>query len=322
MSARDRLALMIVAAAALLGAMWFMVVAPERKQAAKAGADLAQAQNTRESALASERTAEQAQSSFNANAVTIGQLQRAVPVSSDVSPLLDALESTARADGVDFRSLSSSTTGGSAGQSASRPPSASGPVAGPTSGATGAVSTANASSQAAANASPGAGPAPSPSAAAAAASPAAAASTFPPQSFTMTVAGDFTHVQHFLDTVNRWTSVKGRNVTVSGRLLSLQSVSLSNGTGGAAASASPAASPAAGSGSGSMSASITVSVYTLPVGEAGPAALLRQLAPSATAPVASSRPAPVAAAHPAPGVHPGSPTHVPAPPTAAVGVSR
>ena len=146
----------------------------------------------------------------------------------------------------------------------------------------------------------------------------------------MTVAGDFTHVQHFLDTVNRWTSVKGRNVTVSGRLLSLQSVSLSNGTGGAAASASPAASPAAGSGSGSMSASITVSVYTLPVGEAGPAALLRQLAPSATAPVASSRPgsaatahpAPVAAAHPAPGVHPGSPTHVPAPPTAAVGVSR
>jgi len=362
MSARDRLALMIVAAAALVLGLWFMAVAPERKQAAKAGADLAQAQNTRASAVASERAALRAQSNFNANVTTISELQRAVPVSLAISPLLSSLESTANSEGVDFRSLSSGSggSGSGSGSPAAAPASASGPVAGPTGAATGAVNTANASSQAAANANPGGGSSATPGPGGAASAP--AATSFPTQSFTLTVAGDFTHLQHFLDTVNRWTSVSGRNVTVAGRLLNLQSVSLTHSGGGAASSAGSPSS-GGGAGAGSMLASIIMTVYTLPATEASPAALLAQLDPSATAPFrgapgatrtpvaaasTAARPAPspvhrapAAAGHPVTGhpapastVHPTAhpapaatahtrpAAHSPAPPAATVGVPR
>lgn len=319
MSARDRLAVMIVAAGVLLFGMWFVAVSPERQKAAQAAAALASAQSQRDAALVAERTAEQARSNFGANVNALAKLGQAVPASQDISSLLAELESTARAQGVDFRSITSGSGGSAAGGPTSAaaapatpsPAPTGGPVAGPTSSANAAVGKANASSAAAANANPGA---PTPPGAAGAST--ASTGSFPGQTFNMIVAGDFVHLQGYLNTLNHWTSVSAGHVTVSGPLLSIQSVTLqTGGAGGAGGAPNPVA---VSSGNGSMSATVSISVYTLPPGQSTPAALLAQLQPSATAPIARPN-VPATGVHargstavPATGVHASGSTAVPA----------
>jgi type VI secretion system secreted protein VgrG len=295
------MAVLLLTAGALLVGTWFMLVSPERKQAQQAAQQLSQAQSQRDSALAAERSAEAAKSGLTANVDAVNRLQKAVPATQDVSALLHALEATAIAQGVDFRTISSGA-GGSGASGGSAPASSGGSaalVSGPTSAANGAVGKANAAGQAAANANPGATPS---SSAPAASSPAASTSgagagSFPSQTFNITVAGSFVHLHGFLNAIHGWTTVNGANISVAGPLLNITSVTLNSGSASGGAS-----SGSSGSAAGGMSANVTINIYNHPATDLSPSTLLAQLQPQTAAPahpVAPAQPATAASAKPA-----------------------
>jgi hypothetical protein len=70
----------------------------------------------------------------------------------------------------------------------------------------------------------------------AAGTPAAAASVLTPVSFTFTFGGGYIALQHFIHSIDSYTLVEGNNVVAHGRLLSIQSVSLTPQSGSAQAS--------------------------------------------------------------------------------------
>jgi hypothetical protein len=263
---------MILAGAALLVGLWFVAVAPQRERAAAAGRALSQAQSTRDSAVAQERTAVAAESGFNGNVAAIASLQKALPAGDDVSGLLHALEVSGDQQGAKVRSITASTgsgPGASAPTSTGSATQSANPATGPATTAHAAVAQANAAGQAAGNTTPGtstAGSTPGMTSAA------VTAGSFPSQTYTLSVDGGFLQVQKLLDTAYHWASVNRGVVAVGGRLLSIQSVSIKDGS----------ASSSAQTPGGAPEAAITVTVYTLPSSQATPAALLAQLPHSAT----------------------------------------
>jgi hypothetical protein len=117
---RDKVILGVVAAVVAIGAYWFLLLAPQRKQ----GADLAKQVSTQRQSL------EQAQSVLSASRAaratyavdyaTVARLGKAVPVDDDVPSLVYELQSASNHSRVDFRSiklLASDSPGGSGGGS-------------------------------------------------------------------------------------------------------------------------------------------------------------------------------------------------------------
>jgi hypothetical protein len=257
MSARDRLVVMVLGTVAVLGAIWILVVAPERTKADSARQALAAAQLQRSTALQQESAAQSAQAVFPANVRDVSLLSSAVPTGTAVATLLRQLESTAVADGVDFVAI----TAAGSGPGASAPATA--PVGGITPAATGAAPAAGATPPAsatpAAGTTPASGTSPAGSPAAAAAAPVAPSTA----SYTLSFSGKFLNLERFLDSIHHFTAVVGPSLHVHGRLLSLQSVSLTTGT---------------TTGAGPMAASVIATVYTLPAGQA-PAQLLAGVDP-------------------------------------------
>jgi hypothetical protein len=118
MTARDRLVLMIVAAIAIIGAAYLLVVSPERKEASSVSNEVSTA-NTR-LATAESRLAEakQAQVRYAAAYASIVSLGKAVPTSEEVPSLIYSLAQATHQKKVDFSSIVSGA-GGSASSPAS-----------------------------------------------------------------------------------------------------------------------------------------------------------------------------------------------------------
>jgi hypothetical protein len=247
MSPRDRLVVMVLGVVAVLGAVWILVVAPERTKLDSARQTLAAAQAQKSTALQQESAAQSAQTSFSANVKDVSLLSAAVPASTSVPALLSQLELTAGADKVNFLSITASTASSGAAASAT------GPVGGVTPAATGATPPAGAATPASAAATT--------AAASAAAATAAAAPTT--TSYTLSFSGNFLSLERFLSSIHRFTAVDGPSLHVHGRLLSIQNVSLTTGT---------------TAGSAPMAATVIATVYTLPAGQS-PAQLLAGVDP-------------------------------------------
>ncbi|MCW3027516.1 MAG: hypothetical protein JWN81_727 [Solirubrobacterales bacterium] len=116
MTSRDRIVLTVVATLVILGAAWFMLVAPEREKASKldaritaAGAQL----STAEGELANARGAEARYSTAYASIVSLG---KAVPPGQEVPSLVYQLDQASNQKHVEFSSV---TSGGSGAASAS-----------------------------------------------------------------------------------------------------------------------------------------------------------------------------------------------------------
>jgi hypothetical protein len=114
MTNRDRLVLISLSALAVLGAVWLLVVSPERKQAVslKAQVDSASTQlATAEGQLTGARAAQARYASAYSSIVSLG---KAVPASEEVPSLIYQLAQASNQKSVDFASIS---TGGSASSS-------------------------------------------------------------------------------------------------------------------------------------------------------------------------------------------------------------
>jgi hypothetical protein len=193
MSTRDRIMLGIVAVAAVVAAMWFLAVAPKRQEAAGLGAQVVQAQARLDAANARGATVEPARASYRKDYATVARLGKAVPPRADVASLVFQLEAAARAANVDFRSVTVETA----------------PATAP----------APASSKDAGAKATGTGAAP-------------AAASVDSQPFTFSFEGKFVGLRRLLAAIDRFSRVDGGTLSVSGRLLTVDSVVMTAGRGG------------------------------------------------------------------------------------------
>jgi type II secretory pathway pseudopilin PulG len=207
-TARDRTVLIVVGLLALLGGFWFLAISPKRKEASEVTTKVAAAQTRLDTAQASAASADAARKQYSTDYATVARLGKAVPVDDDMPSLVYQLSHTAKVNHVDFRAIK--LTGSSA------------PAAAPT-GAAAAVASANGTTPASSS-TPAATVAP-------ALPPGATVGTagFPTMPFTFNFNGTYVHMQRFLKAINGLTSVQGKNINVTGRLLTVDGVDLKAG---------------------------------------------------------------------------------------------
>jgi hypothetical protein len=204
MKQRDRLVLAIVAVAGVVGAVWFLALAPKREAANAVTAKITAAELRRDAANQQADVAEQAKSTYRRDYATVARLGKAVPAKADVPSLVYQLESAARAAKVDFRAITVQTSAALA----PAPPVALSPAPIPT-------------------------PAPAPATAGAPATPgapvtpgAASSAGIEQKGFQFTFQGHFLSLRRLLSEIDRFSRVKGSKVSVSGRLLTIDTVTL------------------------------------------------------------------------------------------------
>ena len=219
MTARDKIVILVVVAAASLAGLWFLVLAPQREEAGKLSTEVDTQRKALADAEAKVALARQAKAGYASNYTTIAQLGKAVPADDDLSSLIVQLEFAARDADVDFRSvrLDEQAAATAAATSAANS-GASGP-SGPTGGDPGAASTSG-PTPAGTGPTGGTGPA----GGSAAAGGAAAAPT--PLPFSFTFEGHFLSLARFFRDVDRFADARRGDVKVSGRLMTVEGISL------------------------------------------------------------------------------------------------
>ncbi|HEV8152870.1 MAG TPA: hypothetical protein VGP78_08060 [Solirubrobacteraceae bacterium] len=227
MTGRDRIVLLAVVAVAALGGFWFAVLAPKRDQVKKVEAELATQQGRLDKARAAEAAARSARAHYDSDYATVARLGKAVPTDDDVPSLVYQLESAAVGSKVDFRSLKLTPGAPSA------TPTGAGAAGGAAAGASGSAS---ATQAAAATLPPGSG---------------VGSAGFPTMPFSFVFDGSFFSMQRFLRNVDRFVQLQDGQLTVSGRLLSVDGISLTAGR----------------EGFPSVKATLTATAYLLPADE-------------------------------------------------------
>lgn len=236
MTARDRMVLVVVCILAAIGAAWFLVVGPKRSEAAKLGSQITAAQGQLDAARAQVAAGQAAQSTFASNYLTLARLGEAVPSDDNVPSLIYQVQSAAAATRVDFRNLTVSAAGAA-------PPAASSPSA--TQFATAALP-------------PGVAVGPA---------------GFPVEPFTFTFRGNFFHLSDFLGRLERFVVARNSHISVSGRLMSLNAISLGAGP----------------SGFPQITATVSATTYVVPAAQGllNGATAAGPVAPSASQPVST-----------------------------------
>jgi hypothetical protein len=116
MTTRDRGVLIGIVSLALLGAVWFLLVAPEREKASKLGASVSAASAQLATAEAELSSARGAQTRYAAAYASIVNLGKAVPPAQEVPSLIYQLDQASNRKQVEFNSI---VTGGSGGAGSS-----------------------------------------------------------------------------------------------------------------------------------------------------------------------------------------------------------
>ncbi len=193
LTTRDKMVLLVVVIAAAIVGVWLLVIAPKRSEASKLGDQLKVAQSQLTSAQSEVQAGLAAKAHFAASYTQMARLGEAVPGDDNVPSMILQLQNAATTDHVDFRTLN---------------------ISGDSSSSTTAATTASTTQAATAALPPGAtvGPA-----------------GFPIESFTFNFRGNFFHLSSFLGRVQRFVAVNNNHVTVSGRLLAFNAISLGPG---------------------------------------------------------------------------------------------
>jgi len=196
MTQRDRSLIAVVVAALVVAAAWFLVLAPQRKQAGRLSDDvatqrqaLAQAQQEVAAGLAAKRT-------YDHDYTTVARLGAAVPEDDNVPSLLLQVQHAAGVSGIDFRDLK---VGGGSGAASPPPP---------------AVAGAPATQATTATLPPGA---------------AVGSAGFPTMPFSFTFTGDFFRLSDFVGRLEDFLIVRNRSMLVSGRFMTLDGIALAAG---------------------------------------------------------------------------------------------
>jgi Tfp pilus assembly protein PilO len=216
MTLRDRLMLMGIALLVLLGAIWYLGVAPEREKASKVSAEVKTARQQLASAEAQESEALNAQARYAASYTSLVTLGQAVPASAETPALIYTLDRATNKHNIQFSSITNSATG-----------TGSGSGSGSSAGSAG-------SSSSSATAAHSAG--------------------LTQQPFTFVFTGSFVDLSKLLGQLESFTVLTSSGpLQVSGRLLTIDSVTLTPGT-------------ASGSKSSELTGTITATAYVLPSG--------------------------------------------------------
>ncbi len=197
MTARDRIVLIVVGLAAVMAAFWFLAISPKRKDATDLSAQISQAQARLDTAQASANNAQAAKARYSADYATVARLGKAVPVDDEMPSLVYQLEQTAKANHVVFNSIKLTGTGSSSASSASSSSSTSTP-----------------GSTVSAALPPGA---------------TVGAAGFPTMPFSFDFTGSFFNMQRFVKALDDLTTVDGKSISVKGRLLTVDGISLQAG---------------------------------------------------------------------------------------------
>jgi Tfp pilus assembly protein PilO len=180
---RDRNVLLVVVMAAIIGAFWFLVMAPTRKDASALDKKIAAQQLRLTAAEAKVAEAQKAKRGYEADYAAVAELGQAVPADDDVASMVYQLDKAAKGKNIDFRSVKLVTAsagpgaGSSSGTGTQLPPGATVGDAG-----------------------------------------------FPAMPFTFNFDGTFFDMQKFLVSVNRLTRVRGDDIAVRGRLLTIDRI--------------------------------------------------------------------------------------------------
>jgi hypothetical protein len=194
-SQRTKILVAVIATVALVGGYWHFSLEPQRKQAAALAEQVAAKEQTVATAQGVLTGYRKAQAAYPANYATLVRLGKAVPQDDDTRSLLVQLDAAARRSGVDFRTLevSEQASGADAAAAATATPSSS------TTAGSG-------------DTPPGAVPVGS-----------AGFSALP---FTFTFRGRFADLSRFFSHLQRFVTAGNERMTVTGRLLRLDSVTL------------------------------------------------------------------------------------------------
>ena len=262
MTKRDRMVIAGVALAALLGGFWFLVLGPKRQEAKTLGDQVASQQQRLTAAQSSLAGSQAARSTYQANYSTVARLGKAVPVDDDVPSLVYQLSRTADISKVDFRSVKLAPTGGSGSPAPPAPSANRGGASGAAAGTP--AATPPATQAASATLPPGSAVGPA---------------GFPTMPFSFAFEGSFFQLANLFGNLERYVVAKRSGVDVTGRLLQVNGISLTSGSGDFPR----------------MKASVAATAYLLPV-EQG---LLNGASPASPAAPGSPQPASSTTAAPA-----------------------
>jgi Tfp pilus assembly protein PilO len=128
MTARDRLVLAVVAALAVLGAFWVLLVSPERKTASSLSTEVSAAKTQLADVQAEAANALGAQARYSSAYTSVVNLGKAVPPSEEVPSLIYQIAQASNQKNVEFSSI----TAGSSGASTTASSGAATPTSAPT----------------------------------------------------------------------------------------------------------------------------------------------------------------------------------------------
>lgn len=228
---RDRKILLALVPLLFVAAFWFLLLAPQREQAATAGEQLASQEQSRDAAEAQVVQLETTKADFAVEYAELVRLGKAIPSSIDMPSLLVQLEQAADGTGIGFEKISAgprvaATPPTDPAAAGGQPTDAGGDPA--QSGPGKAVETANdtASDAEAANAAHGdsaATPAPS-GGAAAPVTPGAPVPGLDTVALDMEFRGQFFDLASFFHRLKRFVRVANDRINVHGRLLTVDSL--------------------------------------------------------------------------------------------------
>lgn len=253
LSDRDKKIVVVLVPLLLIAGYWFLLFSPKREEASSASAALTEQQDRLDAARTAVRSADNAQQDFDVSYATVVRLGKAIPVTVDMPSLLLQLDSAAAGTGIRFDTIAAGERTVVAPEPAA-PESAAGTESTPAADAGGepaqtapggaaeaannAQQTADAQSSAAEQSGVdtqtstsaregglpvGGGAAGDPVAGdPAAASAPAGLETVP---LTLEFEGNFFNLADFFHRVKRFVRVANQDVLVSGRLLTIESVS-------------------------------------------------------------------------------------------------
>jgi hypothetical protein len=193
---RDRTILVVLGVAAVIAATWLLVVSPKRDQASKLGDQIKTEQAQLTTAQGQVAAGEAARQAYATSYTSLVRLGEAVPADDNVPSLIYQIQGAAHAARVDFRSLQLSGS-----SSASAPPATS----------TGSTPTSTAPPPPGATAGP---------------------AGFPIEPFSFSFRGNFFHLANFLGRLEHFVSATNKRVSVSGRLMTLDAITLQAGPSG------------------------------------------------------------------------------------------
>lgn len=215
MKGEKKLLVGILAVVILAGAFWMLLLSPKREEASHLGQEVQKLETSLAQHEAEAANALAAKKEFPANYSQLVVLGQAVPADSETASLLVQLQGISENAGVRFEEISLESEGGEAAPAA--------PAA-------------ESSTEAA-----GSGELVSPTEVAASTSPLGASvgpaglSAMP---YTLTFTGDFFHIANFLHDLDNLVKTTNSNVAVNGRLITVNSFSLTPEPGGSQLQAS------------------------------------------------------------------------------------